>query len=137
MLISTKINLPLEEKFNLLIKNRINNCYVNEDGDLINIYSSSEIINKELLEKGIDYKDKAIDDIILELRSKNHPTLRVQNRDYSEELCILEDCLLELSFYLHDYDYDKMNPILQNEFKKLKQYSVLLRKHKFNFNLKI
>lgn len=131
MLISTKINLPLEEKFNLLIKNRINNCYVNEDGDLINIYSSSEIINKELLEKGIDYKDKAIDDIILELRSKNHPTLRVQNRDYSEELCILEDCMLELSFYLHDYDYDKMNPILQNEFKNLKQYSDLLRKHRF------
>ena len=133
MLISTKINLPLEEKFNLLIKNRINNSYVNEDGDIINIYSSSEIINKELLEKGIDYKDKAIDDIIFELRSKNHPTLRVQNRDYSEELCILEDCMLELSFYLHDYDYDEMNPILKNEFKKLKQYSVLLRKHKFNF----
>ena len=133
MLISTKINLPLEEKFNLLIKNRINNSYINEDGDLINIYSSSEIINKELLEQGIDYKDKAIDDILLELRFKNHPALRVQNRDYSEKLCILEDCMLELSFYLHDYDYDEMNPILKNEFKKLKQYSVLLRKHKFNF----
>lgn len=133
MLISTKINLPLEEKFNLLIKNRINNSYVNEDGDIINIYTSSEIINKELLEKGIDYKDKAIDDIILELRSKNHPKLRVQSRDYSEELGVLEDYLLELSFYLHDYDYDKMNPILQNKFKNLKQYSALLRKHKFNF----
>jgi hypothetical protein len=131
MLISTKINLPLEEKFNLLIKNRINNSYITEDGDLINVFSSSELINKELMNKGIDYKDKAIDDIILELRSKNHPTLRVQNRDYSEELCILEDCLLELSFYLHDYDYDKMNPILQNEFKNLKQYSDLLRKHRF------
>ena len=131
MLISTKINLPLEEKFNLLIKNKINNSYINEDGDLINIYSSSEIINKELLEKGIDYKDKAIDDIILELRSKNHPTLRVQNRDYSEELGVLEYYLLELSFYLHDYDYDKMNPILKNEFKNLKQYSDLLRKHRF------
>ena len=133
MTIGKLIILPLEEKFNLLIKNRINNIYINEDGDLINIYSSSELINKELLKKGIDYKDKAIDDIILELRSKNHPTLRVQNRDYSEELCILEDCLLELSFYLHDYDYDKMNPILQNEFKNLKQYSDLLRKHKFDF----
>ena len=131
MLISTKINLPLEEKFNLLIKNRINNNYVNEVGDLINIYSSSEIINKELLEKGIDYKDKAIDDILLELRSKNHPALRVQNRDYSEELGVLEGYLLELSFYLYDYDYDKMNPILQNEFKNLKQYSDLLRKHRF------
>lgn len=133
MLISTKMNLPLKERFDLLIKNRINNSYINEDGDLINIYSSSEIINKELLEKEIDYKDKAIDDIILELRSKNHLTLRVQNRDYSEELCILENCMLELSFYLHDYDYDKMNPILQKEYKNLKQYSDLLRKHKFNF----
>jgi hypothetical protein len=131
MLISIKINLPLEEKFNLLIKNRINNSFITEDGDLINVFSSSELINKELLEKGIDYQDKAIDDIILELRSKNHPKLRVQNRDYSEELCILEDCLLELSFYLHDYDYDKMNPILKNEFKNLKQYSDLLRKHRF------
>ena len=131
MLISTKMNLPLEVRFHLLIKNRINNNYINEDGDLINIYSSSEIINKELLKKGIDYKDKAIDNIILELRSKNPPTLRVQNRDYSEELCILEDCMLELSFYLLDYDYDKMNAILQNEFKNLKQYSVLLRKHRF------
>lgn len=133
MTIGKLISLPLEEKFNLLIKNRINNSYVNEDGDLINIYSSSELINKELLKKVIDYKDKAIDNIILELRSKNHPKLRVQNRDYSEKLCILEDCLLELSFYLHDYDYNKMNPILQNEFKNLKQYSALLRKHKFNF----
>ncbi len=133
MTIGKLISLPLEEKFNLLIKYRINNSYVNEYGDLINIYSSSELINKEFLEKGIDYKDKAIDDIILELRSKNHPTLRVQNRDYSEELCILEDCMLELSFYLYDYQYDKMNAILQNEFKNLKQYSHLLRKHKFNF----
>jgi hypothetical protein len=133
MTIGKLISLPLEERFYLLIKNRINNSYITEDRDLINIYSSSEIINKELLEKGIDYKDKAIDDILLELRSKNHPALRVQNRDYSEELCILEDCLLELSFYLHDYNYDKMNPILKNEFKNLKQYSDLLRKHKFNF----
>lgn len=133
MLISTKMNLPLEERFDLLIKNRINNSYTTEDGDLINVFSSSELINKELLKNDIDYKDKAIDDIILELRSKNHPTLRVQNRDYSEELCILEDYLLELAFYLHDYNYDKMNPILQNEFKNLKQYSDLLRKHKFNF----
>lgn len=133
MLISTKINLPLEEKFNILIKNRINNSYISEDGDIINIYSSSEIINKELSNKGIDYKDKSIDDILLELRFKNHPALRVQNRDYSEELVILEDCLLDLSFYLHDYNYDKMNPILQKEFKNLKQYSTLLRKHKFNF----
>jgi hypothetical protein len=133
MLISTKINLPLEEKFSLLIKNRINNSYVNEYGDLINIYSSSELINKEFLEKGIDYKDKAIDDIILELRSKNHPTLRVQNRNYSEELCILEDCLLELSFYLYDYQYNKMPLSVKRKFKNLKQYSNLLRKHKFNF----
>ena len=133
MLISTKMNLPLEEKFNLLIKNRINNSYVNEEGDIINIYSSSELIYKELLEKGIDYKDKAIDDIISELRSKNHPTLRVLNRDYSEELCILEDCLLELSFYLHDYQYNTMPLSVKREFKNLKQYSNLLRKHRFNF----
>ncbi len=133
MTIGKLISLPLEEKFSILIKNRINNNYVNEDGDLINIYSSYELINKEILEKGIDYKDKTIDDIILELRSKNHPTLRVQNRDYSEELCILEDCMLELSFYLYDYQYNKMNAILQNEFKNLKQYSHLIRKHKFNF----
>ena len=131
MLISTKINLPLEEKFNLLIKNRINNNYVNEDGDLINIYSSFDLINRELLKKGIDFGDKAVDDIRLELRSKNNPKLRVQNRDYSEEIGILEGYLLELSFYLYDYDYDKMNPILQNKFKNLKQYSELLRKHRF------
>ncbi len=133
MTIGKLLSLPLEERFYLLIKNRINNNYVNEDGDLINIYSSSELINKELLNKGIDYKDKAIDDIILELRSKNHPKLRVQNRDYSEELCILEDCLLELSFYLHNYQYDTMPQSVKREFKNLKQYSNLLRKHKFNF----
>ena len=133
MLISTKMNLPLKERFDLLIKNRINNSYVNEDGDLINIYSSSELINKELLEKVIDYKDKAIDDIIFELRSKNHPKLRVQNRDYSEELGILEGYLLELSFYLYDYQYDKMPLSVKREFKNLKQYSVLLSNHRFNF----
>lgn len=133
MTIGKLISLPLEEKFNLLIKNRINNSYINEDGDLINVFSSSEIINKELLEKGVDYKDKSIDDILLELRSKNHPTLRIQNRDYSEELGILEDYLLELSFYLYDYQYDKMPLSVKREFKNLKQYSVLLSNHRFNF----
>ena len=133
MIIGKLLSLPLEERFDLLIKNRINNSYINKDGDLINIYSSSELINKELLKKGIDYKDKAIDDIRLELRSKNHPALRVQNRDYSKELGILEDYLLELSFYLHDYDYDKMPLSVKREFKSFRQYSDLLRKHKFNF----
>ena len=133
MLISTKINLPLEERFKLFIKNRINNSYINEDKDLINIYSSCALINKELSNKGIDYKDKAIDDLRMEIRSKYPPPLNPQNREYLEELWILEDCLLELSFYLYDYDYDTMNPILQNEFKNLKQYSDLLRKYKFNF----
>jgi hypothetical protein len=133
MTIGILLSLPLEERFYLLIKNRINNSYINEDGELINVFSSSELINKELLEKGTDYKDKAIDDIILELRSKNHPKLRVQNRDYSQELCILEDCLLELSFYLYDYQYDKMPLSVKREFKNLKQYSVLLSNHRFNF----
>jgi hypothetical protein len=133
MTIGKLLSLPLEERFDLLIKNRINNSYINEDGDLINVYSIPQLINKELFKKGIDYKDKAIDEIRLELRSKNLPTLRVHNRDYSEELGILEDYLLELAFYLHDYDYDKMNLILQNEFKSFRQYSDLLRKHKFNF----
>lgn len=133
MIISKLISLTLEEKFNLFVKSRVTNYYISAEHNLINIYSSSDLINRELLKKGIDYGDKAIDDIILELRSKNHPKLRVQNRDYSEELCILEDCLFELSFYLHDYDYDKMNPILQNEFKNLKQYLDFLRKHRFNF----
>jgi hypothetical protein len=81
MTIGKLLSLPLEERFYLLIKNRINNSYINEDGDIINIYSSCELINNELLNKGIDYKDKAIDDIILELRSKNHPTLRVSVLD--------------------------------------------------------
>lgn len=133
MTIGEKINLPLEEKFKLFVKNRVTNCYINTEHNLINIYSSYELINKELLKKGIDYRDKAIDDIRLELRSKNHPTLRVQYRDYSEELGILEDYLLELAFYLHDYDYDKMNLVLQNEFKNMRQYSELLRKNRFNF----
>lgn len=133
MTIGKLISLPLEERFNLLIKERINNSFINEEGYLINIYSSSELINKELLKKGIDYGDKAIDDIRMEIRSKYPPTPNPQNRGYLEELWILEDCLLELAFYLYDYDYDKMNPILQNEFKNLKQYSALLRKHKFNF----
>lgn len=133
MTIGKLIILPLEERFNLLIKNRINNSYISEDGDLINVFSSSELINKELLKKGIDYRDKAIDEIRMEIRSKYPTKLNPQNREYLEELWILEDCLLELAFYLHDYDYDKMNPILQNEFKKLKQYSALLRKHRFNF----
>ncbi|HSD13667.1 MAG TPA: hypothetical protein VLB74_03385 [Flavobacterium sp.] len=133
MLISTKMNLSLEARFNLFIKDRINNSYITESGDLINVYSSNDLINKELLKKGIDYRDKAIDEIRLEIRSKYPPTPNPQNRKYLEELWILEDCLLELAFYLHDYDYNKMNPILQNEFKNLRQFSELLRKHTFNF----
>ena len=133
MTIGEKINLPLEERFKLFIKSRITNCYINTEHNLINVYSSPELINKELLKKGIDYRDKTIDELRLEIRSKYPPPLNANDRKYLEELWILEDCLLELSFYLNDYDYDKMNPILQNEFKNLRQYSDLLRKHKFNF----
>ncbi len=133
MTIGKLISLPLEEKFNRFIKSRITNCYVSTEHNLINIYSAHNLINKELLKKGIDYQNKTIDEIRMEIRSKYPPTPNPQNREYLEELWILEDCLLELAFYLYDYDYDKMNPILQNEFKNLKQYSDLLRKHKFNF----
>lgn len=134
MIIAEKMNLILEEKFNLFIEERIANCYISKEGDLINVYSATQLINKELLNKDIDYQDKSIDELRLELRSKNpqHP-MTFQDRRYLEELWILEDCLLELAFYLHDYDYDKMNMFLQNEFKDYRQYSELLRKHKFDF----
>ena len=127
------MNLPLEERFKIFIKDRITNCYISNEGYLINVYSASQLINKELLKKGIDYRDKTIDEIRMEIRSKYPLTLTEIDRRYLEELWILEDCLLELSFYLHDYDYEKMNPILQNEFKNLRQYSDLLRKNRFNF----
>jgi len=133
MLISKKIRLPLHEKFKIFIESRIANCYVSNEGNLINVYSPSELINKELLNKGIDYRNKSIDAIRLEIRLKNTSVLNIQNRGYLEELWILEDYLLELSFYLHDYNYNKMSPILKNEFKNLRQYSVLLRKNKFSF----
>lgn len=67
MTIGKLISLPLEERFNLLIKERINNSFINEEGDLINIFSSPDLMNKELFKKGIDYRGKDIDDLILEI----------------------------------------------------------------------
>lgn len=148
MTIGKLISLPLEERFNLLIKERINNSFINEEGDLINIFSSPDLMNKELLKKGIDYRGKDIDDLILEIEELCKQKIKEVNIDdwiktdkevwHSnttewEQLKVLKKYLLELAFYLHDYDYDKMNSILQNEFKSMRQYSELLRKSRFNF----
>ena len=147
MTIGKLISLPLEEKFNLLIKNRINNSYINKDGDLINVFSSSELINKELINKGIDYRGKTIDDLVLEI--ENLSTRRAReisidewekadgevwesNQTDWEQLNILKECVLELAFYAHDYQNDKMNLALKREFKKIQLFSSLLRKHKFD-----
>lgn len=152
MLISTKINLPLEERFNLLIKNRINNSYINEEGDLINVFSPSELINKELLNKGIDCRGKNIDDLVMEIErlsiqrsredfenlnteewKKADGEVWESNQTGWEQLNILKECVLELAFYAHDYQYEKMNLALKREFKKIKQFSSLLRKYKFDY----
>ena len=134
MTIGIKINLPLEDKFNLLIKSRINNSYVNDGGDIISIYSSSELINKELLKKGIEYGNKSIEDLILEVHELSIQRVSEPDgrRDW-EELEILKSCILEVAFYIYDYQYDKMTIALKNEFKNIRQFSNLLRKNKFNF----
>jgi len=149
MLIGKKMNLSPEEKFNLFIKNRIENCYINDDGCLINVYSSFELINQELLKIGVDYKCKNINDILSEveiLRAKSVETdfknLNKQdfngNREISKtsqtvlkQLKVLKECVLELSFFLHDYQYEKMDLTLKREFKNICQFADLLRKNKF------
>lgn len=152
MTIGKLIILPLEDKFNLLIKNRINNSYINEDGDLINVFSSHELINKELINKGIDYRGKSIDDLILEIKrlsiqrsredfenlniedwKKNDGEVWESNRNEWEQLNVLKEYVLELAFYKHDYQYDRMNFSLKKQFKHLSQFSSLLRKHKIHF----
>jgi hypothetical protein len=152
MTIGKLISLPLEERFYLLIKNRINNSYITEDGDLINVFSSSELINKELLEKGIDYRNKDIDELIVEIKRLSIQRSREDfvnrnwvdkenaggevwesNRTDWEQLNLLKECVLEMAFYAHDYQYDKMKLTLKREFKKIQQFSSLLRKHKFDF----
>lgn len=132
MTIGEKINLSLDEKFNLLIKNRINNSYINEDGNLVNVYSSATIINKELTKKGIVFKDKNIEDLILEVSELSLDGFLEQKRrgDY-KELDILKSYLLEVAFYIYDYQYDEMTIGLQAEFKNIRQFSTLLRKKVF------
>jgi len=152
MLIGKKINLSLQEKFELLIKHRIANSYINEEGDLINIFSSSELINKELLKKGVDYKGKGINEILSEVENlraqivekdfRNLNKLEVEigndevwesNANVSEQLILLRECVLELAFFLHDYQYEKMNLTLKREFKNMAQFSSLLRKNEFTY----
>lgn len=144
MLIGKKINLSLEEKFNLFINNRISNSYINEEGILINVFSSYDLINKELLNKGIDYKEKSIDYLILEIENLSAQAFREDfrkenrevwesNRTVSEQLNILRDCVLELAFFLNDYQYEKMNLTLKREFKNIRQFSSLLRKNKLTY----
>lgn len=148
MTIGKLLSLPLEERFDLLINNRINNSYINEGGDLINVFSSSELINKELSKKGIDYRDKNIDQLILEIERLSTQRIREinievwnkangeaweSNRTEWEQLNILKECVLDLAFYIHDYQHAKMKQTLKREFKKIQQFSSLLRKHKFDF----
>lgn len=148
MTIGKLISLPLEERFNLLIKERINNSFINEEGDLINIFSSPDLMNKELLKKGIDYRGMDIDDLILEIEELCKQKIKKVNIDdwiktdkevwdsnttEWEQLKVLKKYVLELAFYTHDYQYDKMNLTLKKHFEHLNQFSSLLRKHKFNF----
>lgn len=150
MLIGKKVNLSLEEKFNLFIKSRIENCYINDDGCLINVYSSSELINQELLKIGLDYKGKNINDIISgveilrakivdnDFKNLNKQDLKKENSEIFKtnqtvlkQLNVLKECVLELSFFLHDYQYEKMDLTLKREFKNICQFAHLLRKNKF------
>lgn len=118
MTIGKLISLPLEDRFNLLIKERINNSYINEEGDLINIFSSPALMNKELLKKAIDYRDKDIDDLILEIEELCKQKIKEVNIDdwiktdkevwdsnttEWEQLKVLKKYVLELAFYTHDY----------------------------------
>lgn len=142
----------MEERFDLLIKNRINNSYINVEGNLISVFSSSDVINMELLTKGIDYKDKGIDELILEIERLSQRRARESfenldiadwkkadrevweaNRTEWEQLNVLKEGVLELAFYMHDYQYERMNLSLKKQFKHLRQFSSLLRKHKFQF----
>ena len=133
MLVKTIINLPLEERFYLLIKSRISNSYINDDGDLINVYSSAALINKELLKKGIDYKSKDLDKLVLEVHDLSIKRVREPNgRKDWEELCIIKSYLLELSFYINDYKYESMPMFLKKEFKHLIEFSILLKRNRMN-----
>lgn len=140
MTIGEKINIqnnqPLEERFKLLIKNRIGNSYNNDEGNLINIYSSSILINKELLKKGIEYKDKNIDNLILEFDELILKGFLEQNRTIIvAELRVLKSYIMEVSFYINDYQYGKMTLAQKNNFKNLRGFSELLRENKFKTNL--
>ncbi|PIF69464.1 hypothetical protein [Flavobacterium sp. 2] len=149
MRIGKKINLSLEEKFKLFIKNRIANSYSNEEEDLINVFASSELINKELWKKGIDYRGKNINDLFLEIENlrvqiiedefRHLNLLELENTDcrawgsntkVSGQLNVLKECVLELAFYINDYQYEKMDLIFKREFENIRQFSSLLRKYK-------
>lgn len=140
MTIAQYNKLSLREKFELkLNETLLNVCYFNDDGQLINLKTASDIVMLELNTIGIITKDKTIDEIRenLQILYKLEITnlFKGANKEKTEKLIdrinFFKMYLFFLALYLVDYNPKKVSNSFSNELEEYNDYVVFLKEIKF------
>jgi hypothetical protein len=130
-------NLPIEEQFKRFIYFKTkSHSFLNEDGIEINVYSSFDLIKEQMIKFDIDFVDQTIENIYLQIKMKIEHYRKInENNIHSNDISkiyLIQNNIVEIGFYLYDYDIDKMSDFLKVEFNHCKEFAKLLKEYKYN-----
>jgi len=121
----------------------LGNCFINDNGQLINIYSSLEDVNKEFYKLGIITDNVTIIDLFsnlfvlsmaeLSLTTDENNKVSVTRLSLSYNysiITVLRNHLYLLSFYLCEYNPNLMSPDLKRIFEGLPDADKNILKYK-------
>ena len=117
-------NLEINERFEL-IKNRLKNkFYINSEGIKIGLFTDYSTIKKEFEYFGIETKNKTIDEVLQNLKSKiNYNSIEEFKSVNNQKLLILKSYIHHLFFYIYNFDINKMPNYFKKEFDVFKDFS--------------
>ena len=116
--------LEINKRFELM-KNRLKNkFYINNEGIKIGLFTNYSIVIKEFECFGIETKNKTIDEVLQNLKSKiNYDSIEEFKSVNNQKLLILESYIHHLCFYMYNFDISKMPTYLKKEFDVFKDFS--------------
>jgi hypothetical protein len=122
----------MKKKYKKGFTDILGNCFINDNGQLINIYSSLEDVNKEFYKLGIITDNVTIIDLFsnlfalsmaeLSLTTDENNKVSVTRLTLSYKysiITVLRNHLYLLSFYLCEYNPNLMSPDLKRIFEGL------------------